>query len=381
MVEDRQFWLAWSQINGIGPILLRRLQKHFGTLADAWDAHPEDLLNIDGFGEQTVAAIATARSQIQPKELLSQHEQANPSFLTPADAEYPALLLETSDYPPVLYCHSTLPPSTLIAATPMVAIVGTRSPSTYGKDSTRQVSAALTRHGFTVVSGLAAGIDTEAHRSCLDAGGRTIAVLGCGVDVVYPHSNRGLYQDIVQSGLVLSEHPAGTQPDRTHFPRRNRIIAGLCRAILVMEAPERSGGLITAHYANEYGRDVYALPGRIDNPKAIGCLKLIRQGAEIIAGIDDLLELLGEIPALQPTVAVQPSLLQPSLLLNLDPPLAQVLQVLTELDTSNPGDSAPFDFLITATRLPASTVSSALLQLELEGLITQLPGMRYQRSS
>lgn len=378
MIKERAFWLAWSQINGVGPILLKRLQTHFKTLAAAWEASLADLIEVEGFGPQTAQVIVAERRAIQPDELLSQHEQDNPKFWTPADSGYPRLLLEIPDPPPVLYYQGQVPEQELNGLKPMVAIVGTRSPSTYGRQWTRRLTTALVEQGFTIVSGLAEGIDTEAHRSCLEAGGRTIAVLGCGVDVIYPWSNRSLYQQLLQTGLALSEYPAGTQPDRIFFPRRNRIIAGLCRAILVMEAPEKSGGLITAYYANEYGRDVYALPGRLGDHKSLGCLKLVNQGAHLILGEAELLKLLGTIPQLKEPPAA--STQQFSLPLNLSPDMAQVLQVLTDLSPSLDGEAVPFDLLVQQSGLVAGSVSSALIQLEMEELITSLPGMRYQRS-
>lgn len=376
MLEERAYWVAWSQIYGIGPILLRRLQKHFGTLAAAWEAAPAELLAVDGIGQQLVETVLRGRRELDPASLLACHEQENPGFWTPADSAYPRLLLEIPDPPPVLYYRGKVVEAELAGTAPIVAIVGTRSPSEYGRVWTRRITKLLTEHGFTVVSGLADGIDTEAHRSCCAQNGRTIAVLGCGTDVIYPWANRGLYQQIVKTGLIVSEYPAGTQPDRTYFPRRNRIIAGLCRATLVMEAPAKSGGLITAHYANEYGREVYALPGSLDNPKAIGCLKLINQGAHVILE-DELLSMLDMLPGLD---ATGPTPTQTALPLDLAPELEQVLQGITQLVAEHQHDAIAFDQIVQKTAMPASAVSSALLQLELMGLVTQVPGMRYQRS-
>jgi DNA processing protein len=260
--------------------------------------------------------------------------------------------------------------------TTLVGIVGTRSPSDYGRRWTRRLVTALVEQGVTIVSGLAQGIDTEAHRSCLAAGGRTIAVLGTGVDLVYPWSNRRLYQELLQQGLAVSEYPAGTQPDRVHFPRRNRIIAGLCQATLVIEAPVRSGALITAHLANDYGRDVYALPGSLDNPQSLGCLNLINQGAQMILDEASLLENLGRLPSVsQPQVGKQT-------LLPLDLSLEQglILHTLESLCQQLNLEAVSFDAIVQQTELPASHVSSTLLQLELMGLVSQQPGMRYQRS-
>ena len=375
MGKERTYWLAWSQVPGIGAVSLKRLKQHFGTLATAWQATAAELLAVEGIGLLTAEATIAARDRLDPDEFLEHHSQENPDFWTPADPDYPPLLWELPDPPPVLYYRGQMPPESW-QPTPMVAIVGTRSPSEYGRRWTRRLSICLTRHGFTLVSGLAEGIDTEAHRSCLEFGGRTIAVLGCGTDRIYPWSNRGLYQQILASGLLLSEHPAGTKPDRMFFPRRNRIIAGLCRATLVMEAGERSGGLITARYANEYGRDVYVLPGSLDNPKAIGCLRLINKGANVIVDEDDLLELLGSIPPFQaPTSIPADSPQVPTSTVPLQPEWEQILQILPQQSA----EAMALDQIVQTTQLSTGTVSSALLQLEMEGLVTSLPGMRYRR--
>jgi len=377
MENERAYWVAWSTIHGVGPILLRRLQKHFGRLSIAWTATAADLLEVEGFGLLMADAIVSDRQRLDPIQILEQVERENPGFWTPADPDYPRLLLEIPDPPPVLYYRGQVNREECMGLTPMVAIVGTRSPSDYGRRWTRRIADLLIHNGFTIVSGLAEGIDTEAHRRCVAQDGRTIAVLGCGTDVIYPWSNRNLYQQIADSGLLLSEHPTGTKPDRIFFPRRNRIIAGLCRATILMEAGEKSGGLITTHYANDYGREVYVLPGSLDNPKAIGCLKLINKGANVIVDEAELLEMLGMIPALA-TPASPPT--HPPLPVNLDPDWEKIMQALTALSQSNSGEAVPFDRLVQTTTLPASTVSSALFQLELEGYVTQLPGMRYQRA-
>ena len=372
MVEERAFWLAWSQITGIGPVLLSRLQQHFDTLAEAWKASATALGEVEGFGRQTIEVVVASRSQIHPEQLLKQHEQENPNFWTPADsAEYPRLLLEISSPPPILYYRGDVQLQENQGIKPLVGIVGTRDASEYGKRWTRKISTALARNGFTVVSGLADGIDTEAHRACLEAGGRTLAVVGTGVDVVYPPRNRELYKQILAQGLVLSEYPAKTPPDRAHFPPRNRIIAGISRAVLVMEAPTRSGALITARYANEFCRDVYVLPGTLDNPRSLGCLDLLSKGAQVILSESHLLEMLGAMPQLDVTDLASATV-EPQALPNLEPELGQVLEALTL-------ESVPFDLIVQQTGMSAGAVSSALLQLELMGLVSQLPGMRYQR--
>ncbi|HEY9596897.1 MAG TPA: DNA-processing protein DprA [Cyanophyceae cyanobacterium] len=373
MVEERAYWLAWSQVERVGPVLLRRLQQRFGTLAEAWGASAAQLQEVEGFGYQLAGTVVAARSRINPQELLEQHSLKNPCFWTLADPDYPRLLLETPNPPPVLYYRGQVELQENQGMKPMVAIVGTREPTDYGKRWTRKMSVALAKHGFTVISGMAAGIDTEAHRGCLDAGGRTLAVLGTGVDLIYPPRNRSLYEQILQHGLVLSEYPAGTQPNRAHFPQRNRIIAGLSRAILVMEAPTKSGALITAYQANEYCRDVYVLPGRLDDEQSKGCLGLLSRGAHVILNEGHLLELLGAMPQLDSSAPLPPSV--PEQVLQepqLEPELALVLQVLGS-------EPMPFDTIVQQVGLDAGSASSALLQLELMGLVSQLPGMQYRR--
>lgn len=373
MLEERDYWLAWSQVDRVGPVLLRRVQQHFGTLANAWNASAVQLQQVEGIGYQLATAVTAARSQINLEQFLEQHSLKNPDFWTPADTDYPHLLLEIPSPPPVLYYRGQVQPVETQGITPLVGIVGTRDPSEYGKRWTRRISTALAKRGFTLVSGMAAGIDTEAHIGCLEAGGRTIAVLGTGVDQIYPPRNQHLYEKILAQGLVVSEYPAGTKPNRIHFPQRNRIIAGLCRAVLVMEAPTKSGALITAHYANDFCRDVYALPGSLDNYKSLGCLGLLNGGAHVILNEGHLLEMLGAIPELDsgvqlPLFTPQQSTPMPQL----EPELAQVFKALAP-------EAKSFDLIVQQAGLAVESVSSALLQLELLGLVSQLPGMRYQR--
>ncbi len=369
-MSERSFWLAWSKVPGVGAVLLRRLQIYFGRLETAWEASAEALTAVEGIGLQTATAIATERSHLNPAELLEKHEQQNPNFVTPDDLDYPTLLLDVPDPPSLLYYCGQKSVLQNLRKLPAIALVGTREPSEYGRRWTRKLSATLAQNGFLVVSGLADGIDAEAHRSCIEAGGITIAVLGTGVDVVYPWVNRRLYDQVLETGLSLSEFPAGTQPDRKHFPRRNRIVAGLCQAVLVIEAPMRSGALITAHLANEYNRDVYAVPGSLDNAKSRGCLALLSKGAQMILGEAELLEMLGKLPKLD-SASTSEALQLPLLDLSLE--LLQVVQII-----QTHGDLVPFDLIVQKSELETATVSSALLQLELLGLIEQLPGMRYQ---
>jgi DNA processing protein len=372
--EERTYWLVWSKLPGIGAVLLKRIHQHFGNLKEAWKASPSALNEVEGLGGKMVQKLVEGRSQLDPEEYLAKHCQQNPHFWTPADPEYPILLLEIPSPPPVLYYRGKLKLEENQGIIPMVAMVGTRYPTEHGRRWTSKISQTLAKGGFTVVSGMADGIDGEAHQSCLNAGGRTIAVLGTGVDQVYPYKHLQLYQQIQENGLILSEYPVGTRPDRGNFPARNRIIAGLSRAILVMEAPLKSGSLITARYANEFGRDVYTLPNSPDIPQSQGCLELLKQGASMIINEAELLEDLGVIPQLDTTEQLSlfkqnsPQNQEPEL----EPELAKIFQLIGF-------DSCSFDLIVQESGLNSAMVSGILLQLELLGLITQLPGMRYQR--
>lgn len=405
---------------------IKRLWEHFGSLALAWQASAGDLLSVDGIGLLSAEKIVALRPKLDPEKLLAQHEKENVAFWTPADADYPALLFAINDPPPLLYYRGTLRLNQMPNAL-TVGMVGTRRPSAYGKRWTQRLSTHLTRQGALIVSGLAAGIDTEAHTSCLNSQGLTIAVLGTGVDVVYPKHNQSLYNQIVSAGLVVSEYPDGTLPDRAHFPQRNRIIAGLSRAILVTEAPARSGALITSRLANDYCREVYALPCSLDNVQGEGCLRAIEQGAQMILGETVLSEALAELPpmdvqspgqmiaqeaegiaeggvnshgtlldpgegrspldAVATTPATVPSgvsvaatsstaaMAQPDLsavIEGLSPTLRQVLEAV-------PIEPAVLDYIVPLAQINPGEVMGALVQLELLGLVSQLPGMHYQR--
>ncbi|MGF1512324.1 MAG: DNA-processing protein DprA [Elainellaceae cyanobacterium] len=362
---DRPYWVTWSKLPHIGPIRLQRLWKHFGSLEAAWRADSGALLEVEGVGLGTAMEIEAQRSRFDPQACYAAYAQQNLAFWTPADAGYPRLLLEIPDPPPMLHYRGRVEPAESQGQTLTVAIVGTRRPTEYGRRWTHRISRALAQAGVTIVSGLAEGVDAIAHRSCLEAGGRTLAVMGTGVDVIYPWSNRSLARQVTEQGLLLSEYPAGTQPDRAQFPRRNRIIAGLSRAVLILEAPQKSGALITARVANDYARDVYALPGSVESKASRGCLELISQGASLILDEPSLLEAVGAMPTLgRPEPAPAPP--------DLPPDLAQVLDAVKD-------DPRLLDQIAAQTSLGTGTILSALAQLEMMDLVRQLPGMRYQR--
>ncbi len=365
MEQERAYWLAWSQIPGIGAVSLKKIAQHFSSLKEAWTAPAIAFAEIDGLGNKFLTAIQQGRLHFNPEELIALHLEQNPQFWTPADATYPRLLLEIPSPPPLLYYLGQVEPAENQGTKPMIGIVGTRNPTEYGKRWTRKITQALVNHGFGIVSGMAAGIDTIAHHSCLEANGRTIAVLGTGVDIVYPYSNRALYQQLQTQGLIVSEYPAQTQPDRKNFPARNRIIAGLCRAVLIMEAPKRSGALITARFANDFCRDVYVLPGSLDNTQSLGCLALLNSGAHVILSIEHLLEMLGTMPCLDQIPST------PKSIPNLEPELERIYRLINQ-------ESVSLDAIVEQTGQDTSKILAALSQLELMDLVYQLPGMRYQ---
>lgn len=364
---DRSYWLAWSQLKGIGPHRLKRIWQEFGSLQIAWEADVSDLTRVEGIGSQLGQSISCERKTVDPEQVLEVLSRPRIPFFTPADPEYPHLLWELPDPPPILYVLGNDP-----KWIPTVAIVGTRSPTPYGRRCTEKIAGSLAEAGFVIVSGMAAGIDGVAHQACLQAGGKTLAVVGTGADRIYPSQHKALYQQIREQGAIVSEYPPGTDPAKENFPRRNRIIAGLCQTVLVMEAPEKSGALITAYLANDYNRDVYALPGNIDTPAARGCLQLLQRGASLILSVEELLTDLEKYLGAEQKNKVQvSSQLDPGLTLQGEHLI--VWQMLTQ-------DPIGFDALAQATHLEINTLSSTLLMMELEGLVIQLPGMRYQRA-
>ena len=367
MPQERAYWLAWSQISGVGSISLKRIYQHFGSLKAAWAAPINDFNRVEGLNAKAIAGIERERGRFNPEQLLQEHLVHNPQFWTPEDAEYPCLLQEIPSPPALLYYQGQVELKENQGITPLIGIVGTRNPTEYGKRWTRQITNALVKHGFGIVSGMAAGIDTAAHRSCLEAGGRTIAVLGTGVDTAYPYSNRQLYQQIIERGLIVSEYAAQTKPERGNFPARNRIIAGLCRAVLIMEAPSRSGALITARFANDFNRDVYVLPGSLDNPQALGCLELLNRGAQVILSPEQLLEMLGTMPQLD----------RPQVKTKEIPELTAQLQAIYQVINYEP---ISLDAIVSHTGLDTGQTLASLSQLELMGLVSQLPGMQYRRN-
>lgn len=287
--DQRTALLILNMLDSIGPVTIRRLREAIAPdepeFARAILAAPlEQLLPVKGVRREMAESIVNWRGTVPWEREIKLLEKHAARFLTAEDAEYPDLLREIYDPPSGLYCLGEIPRQ------PMVAIVGTRRPTLYGRTVARDLAGGLARRGICVVSGMARGIDTEAHQAALLAGGKTVAVLGNGVDIVYPSENLELYRKISQSGAVLSEFALGRTADRQSFPQRNRIVSGMSQVVLVVETDDSGGSMITAKFAGEQGRTVMAVPGRIDQPAARGCHQLIRDGAILVRGLEDVLE-------------------------------------------------------------------------------------------
>ena len=314
---------------------------------------------MDGIGEQLAGMIkgADVRGKVQGELRLI--EELNISIVTLGDPSYPNNLRQIYDPPPLLYVRGDMEPGDDLA----VSIVGSRLTSNYGRITTERIAADLARHGATIVSGMARGIDSAAHRGALSAGGRTIAVLGCGVDIVYPPENRRLFEEIIAHGAVVSEFPLSTPPDGVNFPRRNRVISGLSLGVVVVQANARSGSLITARLALEQNRDVFAVPGNVGMAGSRGTNRLIKQGAKLIESAEDILEEI--LPRFQHQVPESKDR-KPSL----EEKEERVYQLLEN-------DPVHIDSIIALTGMSASHVSAILLQLELKGLVQQLSGKQF----
>ncbi len=356
-MENLHYWVGFNLVRGIGPVRLRALLERFGDLAVAWEAPAEELAAA-GLDRRTLANLLQARRQIDLDQVWQKICAAGVQVLTWESPDYPALLLKIPDPPPVLFVKGTLLPADEWA----VALVGTRKPTTYGREAARRLAGDLARRQVTVVSGLARGIDAVVHRTVLEAGGRTIAVLGCGVDVVYPPEHRTLAAQIVENGALISDYPLGTAPEAINFPPRNRIISGLSLGVVVVEAGEGSGALITASFAAEQGRDVFAVPGTIFNPVAAGCNRLLRDGAGVVTEVRDILESLHLDAAEERQAARQ--------VFPANATEAAILERLT-------GEPCHVDELCRSISLPVATVTGALAILELKGMVRQVGRMQY----
>ncbi len=281
-----------SMVDGVGPATTRRLLNYFGTVSAIFSASQKDLRCVDGVGPKLAGHLSRARDEYHPDRLIDLCEKEHFKILTPKDIRYPSLLRAIADPPTVLYMSGELKPQDNMA----LAVVGTRGMTYYGRKQTEKFTAGLVRAGFTVVSGMARGVDGTAHRTALELGGRTIAVLGSGFLNIFPPEHKELYSQIAEEGAVLSEFPPYQMSLPGHFPQRNRVVSGMSLGVLVVESPVKSGSLITARMALEQDREVFAVPGPADSVHSRGCNRLIREGAHLVESIDDILDDLGPLP-------------------------------------------------------------------------------------
>lgn len=348
----------------MGSVRFRKLENYFENLAAAWTAGPRELHNA-GLEDGVVSALVEERNRISPDDEMARLEEAGVQALTWRDPAYPPRLQQIDDPPPVLYVRGKLVPEDERA----VAVVGTRSPTSYGREAAAVLSADLARMGITIVSGLALGVDTAAHRAALTQEGRTVAVVANGLDLTYPRDNASLARQIAERGAVVSEYPLGTRPDPRGFPRRNRLISGLSLGALVVEAGEKSGARWTVYHALEQNREVFCVPGSIFSPASRLTNQLIQDGAKLVSNHKDILEELN-LTVVTRQIEMRLAECQPP-----SPDTQGEADLLRCLDH----EPTHIDDIGRSAKLPISAVGSLLTILELRGLVKQVGAMHYVR--
>ena len=359
-MDDPFYWFALSSVPLVGNVTCRRLVEHFGSPAKALAASFDELSSVKGVNSSAARSLSSHDGRKAAELAVAALARSGARLVTLLDKEYPSLLKEISDPPPFLYLKGTLPNSST-----SIAIVGSRRASDYGISVTTRFSRELAEQGVTIVSGLALGVDAAAHRGALQLSGTTVGVLGCGIDQIYPPENRQLYREMEEKGAIVSEFAPGTQPDAPNFPRRNRIISGMSRGVLVVEAAERSGSLITARFALEQGREVFAVPGNINFRASRGTNSLIKEGAKLVETVADIM---GELPpgGNLPQWARKQHF-------NLSPDEEKLTVLLAEKPLQ-------IDELTVRSGLTVPAVSAMLLRLELQGAVIQAPGKIFSLS-
>jgi len=366
--EERLAALRLHLVTGIGPRLFAAMVERFGSAKAASEASAADLAQVPWIGPDSAARLREGIQRAEPEAELQKARSEGVTIVVRAEPEYPLALTYLTDAPPILYVKGTIVEQDAQA----IAVVGMRKCSLYGQDQAERLAGGLARTGFTIVSGLARGIDSAAHKGALAAGGRTLAVMGNGLATVYPPENHRLAEAVVERGALLTEFPMATMPAAENFPRRNRILAALALGVIVVEAGKQSGSLITARLAAELGKEVFAVPNRIDAPGAAGVHALIRDGAKLVESVADVLD---EFPDLGIATAAQedaPRQAALALKANLSPEESRLMEILD-------GQPTPLDVLAGRAGLEASRASGAITLLELKGLVRALPGGRFVR--
>ncbi|MBW1771307.1 MAG: DNA-protecting protein DprA [Deltaproteobacteria bacterium] len=362
--DSRCWWVALHLIPGLGNIAGKKLLERFGTPKGIFDAKRSELISVEGVRKGVAGKIANQEWESDPEKVLEIVIKNGARPIPYGDPAYPALLTEIHDPPFLLYVKGQDIPSGLT----MVGVVGSRNPTPYGSKAARELAQGLARRGAGVVSGMARGIDAAAHWGCLEGLGFTVAVMGTGIDIIYPASNKKLFERIAQKGAIVSEFPPGTPPEPKNFPIRNRIISGMARGVLVVEATKKSGSLITASSALNQGRDVFAVPGSINSFKSTGCHFLIKQGAALVENADDIMDQLGlnypHVPKKDRFKDEPPG------------PTEELEKRIYDLISDYP---LQIDHIARLGKLDPAQVSSVLTKMELKGMIRQLPGKMFVR--
>jgi DNA processing protein len=369
-MDSREAFIALNLIEGVGPVRVRTLLEHFGEAPKILVASKNELLRVRNIGEEVAENISTWEKSVDLAGELKRISDFGCHVLISSDENYPAMLREIYDPPIVLYVKGEISARDKNS----VAMVGSRQTTHYGIETARKLAYQLAYVGVTVVSGGARGIDTAAHQGALSAKGRTIAVLGTGINLIFPTENAELFQRISENGALVTQFPFNRPADKQSFPIRNRIVAGMTLGTVVVEANLTSGALITSNFATEYGRQVFAVPGRIDSPRSKGCHELIKRGAKLCESAEDILS---EFEYLFPASNRPPTANETGILPAIELP-ANEQKV---FDALKADDELSIDEVIRASSLPSSAVSVALLGLEMKRLVKQLPGKMFLRNN
>ncbi len=359
-----KYWIALSMVNGIGEVLTKNLYSKFNNAKDIFEAEPKELIKVEGIGERNVQAIKNFKGWSRVEREISKIDRYGFKLLTLNDPEYPRSLKRIYNPPPFLYEKGVIIPRDEIS----IAIVGTRTPDRYGRQVTETLAGELGALGITIVSGMARGVDSIAHSETIKRGGRTIGVMGSGIDVVYPPENRRLYKAISENGAIISEFSLGTEPHAHNFPQRNRIISGLSLGVIVVQASAKSGSLISASFALDQNKEVFAVPGNIGKHLSRGTNWLIKKGAKLVETVDDVLGEVEQLNALHRKSKPEAREDTISLLSGREKAIYSVLKA----------EPLHVDNIIKLSGTDSSIVLSTLLSLELNGYIRKLPGMLFQ---
>lgn len=371
--RELKHWLAFNRVSEIGPVRFVKLWQYFSSLEEAWKCNlrTNAMKNLLHMGEANLAKIEQEKQKIDPDKEWDLLQKNNIKVITLPEVEYPHLLKNIYNPPPVIYYQGDF--INIMKEAKGIAIVGSRKATFYGRKIAREIAGQLAKSGFIVISGLARGIDTNAHLGALDVSGKTIAVLGSGLDRIYPSENKNIAYSIMEKGAIITEFPLFTKPEKNNFPRRNRIISGLALGTLVVEATEKSGALITADYALEQGREVFAIPGSIHSPLSTGCHNLIKQGAKLVNSYQDILE---EWPEQNRSLVEKEIMGNRKQECDITDHLTDYERELLKYISIEP---LHIDEITELSALPFSKVSETLLSLELKNFIREIEGKRYIR--